>query len=364
MDLLQSFQRLINTAVTKVNTSPKGALPVVLISTHGSYQIIQTTVGRGIDRVEEEYIEQYPLPSGMKVYKIETAAFGVVNLQNTSNVDEVCIDLKKYMHDTRTVNELIDDLVIRIENIHTEHTIKTYDEDEEVAAFTTAANRRQMNTYQLINTLDSEYPNKQPLYYQKSFSRDLRKITNKNAESDEDYESDDLILYNNSEYDMRINLIQYSFATRYLGPKIQDIYDDIIRYQLENGKSGEEVFLSEMMNYLHSTGINEFIIVDLSCSVFNDMEGYRIDVSKNTERLSRLFRREQYRNTSSPIVRLDSRSRSNSFTRLSPINNNRNSPTWRKMLGPDRGGKRSKKYRRTKKRSKTHRNKKSQNKIR
>ena len=165
MDLLQSFQRLID---FNPSTNQKQILPVILISTHGSYRIKKKNID---GRVEDAMIE-IKLPDGMKIYKLETAAFGVVNLQETSNVDEVCIDLKKYMHDTRTVNELIDDLVVRVENIHTEHTFETYDEDEEVAAVTTAANRRQMNTYQLINTLDSEYPNNKPIFYQKLFITD------------------------------------------------------------------------------------------------------------------------------------------------------------------------------------------------
>jgi hypothetical protein len=365
MDLLQSFQRLID---FNPSTNQKQILPVILISTHGSYRIKKKNID---GRVEDAMIE-IKLPDGMKIYKLETAAFGVVNLQETSNVDEVCIDLKKYMHDTRTVNELIDDLVVRVENIHTEHTFKTYDEDEEVAAFTTAANRRQMNTYQLINTLDSEYPNNKPIFYQKLFSRNIKEktkedILEKYGLEEEDFEEEEILEYmkvntsdlysfNNSYYDMRINLIEPSFsrlASQYLGPKIQDIYDLVIEDQISYGASDDVVLLSGIISYMKKKGMNEFIIVDLSCSTFRDMDENKIDLNAKNERLFRSLRRQTSR-TSSPIVRVESRNRS----RSRDISRNN---SFTSSLSLDKGGKkRTKKYRNKKsKRRKTRKNKKN-----
>jgi len=304
MELFKSISSLVSSV-----TNSKDTIPIVLISTHGNYKVIQSTIGEGfIDKVEDEYIEQYQVPDGMKIYKIETAALGVVNVQDESKlrVDSVCDNLKKYMYDDRSMNKLLEDLTYQVEDIHDEILPSEKDYKK---SYMNAVNRRQMITLEELKS--------KSLYYQKSFSRNLM------------VRSNDSILYYNSKYDMRINLIQYSSSLFTSEPSVEDIYKNIIDYQVSIEKSGQEIYLSEIFNYLKNIrGINKFLIVDLSCSTYFDIyDNEIIPTNENIDRLSRLFRLHQIR--TSPTIRLNS-----------------SSPTFGK------GGKR-KKYRRNKKTCKT-----------
>jgi len=321
------------------STKPhKKLLPVVLITTHGNYKILQETTGTGIvDKVEEVKIIQRELWKGMKIHKIEAAGLGVCTITTNTNIFDVYENIKKYMHDERTLQQFVNELVGIFENIHKTH-IENIDElldrhgddnHELINNYSKAFNRREMNTYQEINSLDTRDPNKKPLYYEKFFTRNIKEDT------------EDLERYNNSEYDVRINLIepeQSRFDNRYSGPKIQDIYDDVIEYQKKNKRPDDEVLLSEVIGYIKNIKkINEFIIVDLSCSVYNDVisikngkfstiEPHEIDLARAT----RLFRR----NSSSDIIRVDNRSPLTLVDRPRTRDNS-----------PDRkGGKQSKKH--------------------
>lgn len=326
MDLLQSFQRLINIDFNS-STSQKKILPVILISTHGEY------------RLNEDKIIEIKLPEGMKIHKLETAAFGVVNFTHSYDVNQICMNLKKYMYDTRTVEELVNDLVVNVENIRHED-IKNknlYGEDEEITSFTLTSNRGQMNTYQELNSLDNTDPNNEPNFYQKLFSRNIK------------VNSDDLRDFSNTRYDMRINLIEPSFsrlASQYLGPKIQDIYDLVIEDQITYGASRDFVLLSGIIWYMKQKGMNEFIIVDMSCSKFKDMVDNDIELNAKNGRLFRLFRRGP--RSSSPFKIIESK------------NNANRSRSSRETTSKSKGGKkRTKKYRNKKsKRRKTRKNNK------
>ena len=371
MDLLQSFQRLID---FNPSTNQKQILPVILISTHGGYRIKK----KEHHGLAEDAMIEIKLRDGMKIYKLETAAFGVVNFPTAVDVDHLCMNLKKYMYDTRTVQELVNDLVVYVEGMHNkrvENKNNLLAEDEEITSFTVASNRRQMNTYQELNSLDNTDPNNKPIFYQKLFSRNIKEKTKKDildffgkyGLEEEDFEEEEILEYmkadtndlysfNNSYYDMRINLIEPSFArlaSQYLGPKIQDIYDLVIEDQITHGASRDFVLLSGIIWYMKQKGMNEFIIVDMSCSTFKDMDDNNIELNAKNERLFRSFRRQTSR-TSSPIVRVESRNRSRSRSRDRSRNNSFTS------LSLDKGGKkRTKKYRDKKsKRKKTRNNKK------
>ena len=353
MDLLQSFQRLINIDFNS-STNQKKILPVILISTHGEY------------RLNEDKIIEIKLPEGMKIHKLETAAFGVVNFTHSYDVNQICMNLKKYMYDTRTVEELVNDLVVNVENIRHED-IKNknlYGEDEEITSFTLTSNRGQMNTYQELNSLDNTDPNNEPKFYQKLFSRNTKERTKedifrKYGLEEEDFEEEeilemikvdpnDLRNFSNTRYDMRINLIEPSFsrlASQYLGPKIQDIYDLVIEDQITYGASSDFVLLSGIIWYMKQKGMNEFIIVDMSCSTFKDMVDNDIELNAKNERLFRSFRRGP--RSSSPFKIIESKN-----------NANRSRSRDRKSKGKG-GKKRTKKYRNKKsKRRKTRKNNK------
>ena len=329
MDLLQSFQRLINIDFNS-STNQKKILPVILISTHGEYRIMKKE-DHGLN---EDKIIETKLPEGMKIHKLETAAFGVINFADSYDLNEICMNLKKYMYDTRTVEELVNDLVVDVENIRHEdiENKNLHGKDEEITSFTLTSNRGQMNTYQELNSLD----NTDLMFYQKLFSRNIKG------------NSHDLSSLRNSLYDMRINLIQPSFsrlASQYLGPKIQDIYDLVIEHQITYGETSDFVLLSGIIWYMKQKGVNEFIIVDMSCSTFSDTNGNDIELNAKNERLFRSFRRGQ--RSSSPFKIIESKNNAK---------RGRSKSRERESKG---GKKRTKKYRNKKsKRRKTRKNNK------
>jgi len=94
-----------------ISKSDKPILPTIVIATHGKYRFIENVTGTGIDMVEDIGIEMKKLPSGMKVHKLETAPLGVVNNAYTHDVNQVCINIQKYMRDERSIEMLVKDLV-------------------------------------------------------------------------------------------------------------------------------------------------------------------------------------------------------------------------------------------------------------
>uniref|UniRef100_A0A6C0DGT9 Uncharacterized protein n=1 Tax=viral metagenome TaxID=1070528 RepID=A0A6C0DGT9_9ZZZZ len=338
------FKYMYQASTPDSTTSHKKVLPVVLITTHGNYRMIQETTGTGIvDKVEEVKISQGKLLEGMKIHKIEAAGLGVCTITNDTNVLDVYENIKRYMHDERTLQQFVNELVSIFENIHKTHIknkaelLDRHDDDnhEVIEKYAQAIRRGEMNTYQEINSLDNRDPNKKPLYYEKIFTRDIIE------DSEENPYPEDLETYNNSEYNERINLIEPEesrFDTRYSGPRIQDIYDDVIKYQIEKHGPDDVVVLSGIIGYIKNIKkINEFIIVDLSCSTYNDVisknngkysiiEPDEIDLARATRRLRR--------NSSSDIIRVNSRSPLTLVDRPRTRDNS-----------PDRkGGKRTKKH--------------------
>lgn len=333
------------------NTRHKKILPVVYINTHGNYRTLQETTGTGIvDKVEEVKIRQGHLPKGMKIHKIEAAGLGLCTITTNTNVYDVYENIKRYMHDERTLQQFVNELVGIFENIHKTH-IENIDEirdrlgddnNELINNYAKAFNRGEMNTYQEINSLDNRDPNKKALFYEKIFTRDIKEDLEENP-----YPTD-LEKYNNSEYDMRINLIEPEesrFDNRYSGPRIQDIYDDVIKYQIEKHGPDDVVVLSGIIGYIKNIKkINEFIIVDLTCSTIGDLiskknNKYSIMFGEgeiDVDRATRLLRR----NSSSDIIRLDSRSPLTIVEENETVRSRTrdNSPDYRK------GGKRSKKH--------------------
>jgi hypothetical protein len=348
------------------STKPhKKIMPVVYITTHGNYRMIQETTGTGIvDKVEEVKINEGKLPEGMKIHKIEAAGLGVCTITTNTNIFDVYENIKKYMHDERTLQQFVNELVGIFENIHKTH-IENIDElldrhgddnHELINNYSKAFNRGEMNTYQEINSLDTRDPNKKPLYYEKIFTRNIIKDSEENPE--------DLDRYIDSDYDVRINLIEpaeSTFVNLYPKPKIQDIYDDVIKYQKENQGPDDEVLLSGIIRYMRNNKkINEFIIVDLSCSTYNDVisknngkfsiiEPDEIDLARATRRLRR--------NSSSDIIRINSKSP------LTLVEENETVRPRTRNNSPDRkGGKRMKKHthKKTKRRKKlTHKRRKT-----
>lgn len=312
------FKYMYQVATPDSTTPHKKVLPVVLITTHGNYRMIQETTGTGIvDKVEQVKISQSELPKGMKIHKIEAAGLGVCSITNNTNIYDVYENIKRYMHDERSLQQFVNELVGIFENIHKIHIenkdniLDTHDDDknELIEKYAQAFRHGEMNTYQEINSLDNRDLNKKPLFYEKFFTRDIK----------EDFEEnpypEDLERYNNSEYDERINLIEpreLRYDNRYSGPRIQDIYDDVIEYQIEKHGPDDVVVLSGIIGYIKNIKkINEFIIVDLSCSTYNDVisknngkysiiEPDEIDLARATRRLRR--------NSSSDIIRVNSRS--------------------------------------------------------
>lgn len=246
-----------------ISKSDKPILPTIVIATHGGYTFTEHVTKNGIDRVDDIHIEMKKLPEGMKLYKLETAPIGVMNYLYESDVNHVCGNIQKYMRDQRTIELLVKDLV-EITDKKNEEAIETDSKIKLDEQFVKKFRREQMNTFQIIDGSQGQS------YYEKSFSRNLH--------------GEDRIGF----YDKKINLILpennvLSKITRWVFPKTIDIYDNVIEYQDKNGyiyypkyneeedidQDNKQVFLSGIINYMNDIlKIKEFIIVDLTCSVF------------------------------------------------------------------------------------------------
>lgn len=311
------------------STTPhKKIIPVVYITTHGSYELVEWSEGEGINRDEGQCINEEKLPLGMKIDIIGSAPLGVCTFAFIKDYEDVCKNINRYMHDQRTEEKLINDLITNIEDIHNNIIDNNSVEPEHaplLEELKKARTNRKMTTYQKIDNLNNTDPTKSPSYYDKYFKRTI-KIDNLDDKKehitkhlddvdkekwssyceaiDELYSLEkDLKLYNESNIRMRINLIQPQdsrYDTRYFGPRIQDIYDDVIEYQNNHKelfplyKPENTVLLSGIINYMKSIGINEFIIMDYSCSI---VEGISL-----SDPNSRRTLRSLCRNSPTPFI--------------------------------------------------------------
>jgi hypothetical protein len=303
------------------STPHKKIMPVVYITTHGSYELVEWSEGEGINRNEGQGIIEEKLPLGMKIHIIGSAPLGVCSFSRSTDVEEVCKNINRYMHDERTEEELINDLVGNLEDVHNNiiDNNRSIDPDYNklLKELKQARTHGKMVTYQKIDNLNNTDPRKSPSYYDKYFKRTIEidnldeknQLITKEVRELQDIEElssyydaieeldsleKDLESYNDSNIGRRINLIQPEDSrtkTRYSGPQIRDIYDDVIEYQYKNKDLFPEyrvpentVLLSGIINYMKSIGINEFIIMDYSCSA---VEGISLSepMSRRTLRL-------------------------------------------------------------------------------
>lgn len=341
----------------------KKIMPVVYITTHGSYELVEWSEGEGINRDEGQGIIEEKLPLGMKIHIIGSAPLGVCSFSYITDVEEICKNINKYMHDERTEEELINDLVGNIEDIHNNIIDNTRSNDPDynklLEELKQARTHGKMITYQKIDNLKNTFPTKSPGYYDKYFKRtieidnldeknqlitkdireieDIKELSSYYEAIDElDSLEKDLESYNDSKIARRINLIQPQDLrrnTRYFGPQIQDIYDDVIEYQNNHKELFPEyrvpentVLLSGIINYMKSIGINEFIIMDNSCSA---VEG----ISPSDPKSRRTLRLVN-RNSPTPFTPLVSKHP------LTPVDR----PRTRDNSPHRKGGKRTKKY--------------------
>lgn len=339
----------------------KKIMPVVYITTHGSYELVEWSEGEGINRDEGQTIIEEKVPLGMKIHIIGSAPLGVCSFSYITDIEEICKNINRYMHDERTEKQLINELVGNIEDIHN-NIIDNNSVDPEHAPLLEelkqARTHRKMTTYQEIDNLNNTDPTKSPSYYDKYFKRtikidnldeknqlitkdvrELQDIEELSSYYDAIHELDslekDLEEYNYSNIGRRINLIQPQDSrskTRYSGPRIQDIYDNVIEYQNNHKelfplyKPENTVLLSGIINYMKSIGINEFIIMDNSCSA---VEGISPSDPKSRRTLRLLNR-----NSPIPFTPLVSKHP------LTPVDRPRTRDN-----SPDRkGGKRTKKH--------------------
>ena len=346
------------------STPHKKIMPVVYITTHGSYELVEWSEGDGINRNEGQDIIQEKVPLGMKIHIIGSAPLGVCSFSRSTDVEDVCKNINRYMHDERTEEELINDLVGNLEDVHNNiiDNNRSIDPDYNklLKELKQARNRGKMVTYQKIDNLNNTDPRKSPSYYDKYFKRtieidnldeknqlitkevrELQDIEERSSYYDAIEELDslekDLESYNDNNIGRRINLIQPQDSrtkTRYSGPQIRDIYDDVIEYQYKNKDLFPEyrvpentVLLSGIINYMKSIGINEFIIMDNSCSA---VEG----ISPSDPMSGRTLRLLN-RNSPTPFIPVDS---NRPITQIDRPRTRDNS-LYRK------GGKRTKKYR-------------------
>lgn len=261
-----------------VSTIPhKKILPVVYITTHGSYELIKWSKGKGIDKIEGEDILKKKLPLGMKIHIISSVPLGVCSFALVNHFNTIYENINRYTHDKRTEETLINDLADAVGKAHNDIIDNNSVEPEHeplLAKLERARTYGKMTPYQTLDNLNNKDTKKSPIYYEKYFKRTIKE---EEIEEDENkILEEDLKTYNESTIGRRINLIRptdYRFYNQYMGSPITDIYDNVILYQSQRTDLFDPievpentVLLSGIIYYMYSIGIDEFIIMDYSCS--------------------------------------------------------------------------------------------------
>ena len=268
MSILYSIQTFVDSVTSRYS---KEFIPFVLITTHGGYIVKETITGTGlVDKIVDYSIETKQILEDMKVYKIETAALGESNCTNSIiydfNSDNLCNIIRKYMKDNTTLAELINKLTEDINYIHSTCILSHEDK----------VRREQMVTLESLLKNSS--------YYEKVFVRKIDKE-----------DSLDFYIYNDSKYDMRVNLIQSLPGLLTSEPGTIDIYNDVYNYQESGPEKGYPgILLSVLIKYIYNIlNIREFVIVDMVCSSFHFINQDGIPISKpspdSIQRVARKF---------------------------------------------------------------------------
>lgn len=334
----------------------KNVIPILFVATHGCYTAKRDPPTSPLN------MDTFNTPTDMNIVKLNASPLSTVsnNNQEVNDIDVLAVDLISYMDnpdDTRSLSKLLNDAIGKQHLFHSETKYEQFEGNEDfLVPFQKHHENDNMFSY-------SELPGDSVMYNKyyaihlepPTFDEKLTREENDTALYNW-YKSSDLRWRKNSAYGSRLiffkpNEENIPYDEGFKGTKGvrrgRDILDDVKRHISETtGKELESiqgVYLSRVIDFLYKKeNVRDLLIIDTSCSVLfsNTDDRYIIDIDKNEK-------------DAMEIERINEINREN---RIKVRAKGTETPDGQPPVDPNQiflgkyGGKRTKKYRRTKRR--------------
>lgn len=231
-----------------IPTDMERRIPTVFVATHGAYPYINKN-----DKIHMQY---NIIPEGMTVYILETAPFGVCNINTALDNNSIGNEIEEYMKYGMHKEVLIYKIVDFMDTAHKDYILVYKDlpaaEDKEDELLIHSLKEGKM--YSLKKLVGGNF------YYDKIFSR---KITDSQAynEINYDYIND----HEKNKYEMRINLMNLE-----INKGFKDI-DNSTTFSVDDMLGSDmdidiDINLSTIIQRIYESGFRYVIIIDNSCS--------------------------------------------------------------------------------------------------
>jgi hypothetical protein len=251
---------------------------VLAVTTHG---IISTFITA--DRTHAPIT--FELPEGMTLKKVSAVAPGVCNIMDTIDADEYIQDIINWVKTLKPKELLTEDIgsevasYLREEDYENEYLPIS----REIQDYRRKKNRRFSQNYdededkELVRYLDNWNKN----YKQGSYSNPVKRLRSSTKNPPRTTVLNKMYARENSTEQFKGVWDFQIIALNVVG------YPDIMReIEGRSHKDSSSVFLDEIVTFLHDKGVKNIILIDLSCSSFDD-EYNGID-----DRTVRLLQRE------------------------------------------------------------------------
>jgi hypothetical protein len=219
-------------------------IPTVFVATHGAYPYIIKN--------DKNHMQYKIIPEGMTVYILETAPFGVCNINTALDNNSIGNEIEEYMKYGMHKEVLIYKIVDFMDTAHKDYILVYKDlpaakEDELLIH-----SLKEGKMYSLKKLVGGNF------YYDKIFSR---KNTDNQAynEINYDYIND----HEKNKYEMRINLMNLE-----INKGFKDI-DNSTTFSVDDMLGPDmvkEIYLSSIIQRIYESGFRYVIIIDNSCS--------------------------------------------------------------------------------------------------
>lgn len=238
-------------------------IPTVFVTTHGAYPYKKIR-----DKIRIRY---NIIPEDMTVYILETAPFGVCNINTALDNNLIGNEIENYMKYGKGKEELIYEIVDFMEQAH-----KDYTDDHEKLHNTTTEDKKEDE--RLIRSLKEGkmYSLKKlvggDFYDDKHFSRGMKDMQSYNESN----------FNNKNKYDMRINFMNLEIKKEFKdnGDSTTIRVDDMLGPDMI-----KEIYLSNIIERIHKSGFTHLFIIDNSCSSFYNEGSKKLDSEENLHTL-------------------------------------------------------------------------------
>jgi hypothetical protein len=253
---------------------------ILAVTTHGEIPTFITA-----DRMHAPVT--FELPEGMTLKKVSAVAPGVCNIMHTMDADEYIQDIINWVKTLKPKELLTEDIGSEVASY-----LREEDYENEYIPISRQIQRfkRKQNRKISLADDDDDVPGKEYIQYLDNWNKGYKKG---------DYSNPAKRLRSSTINPPKTRVLNKIYARRNDSEQFEGVWDfqiialnvvgypDIMReIEGRSHKGSSSVFLDEIVKFLHNKGVKNIILIDLSCSSFDD------EYDDMDDRTVRLLQRE------------------------------------------------------------------------